>query len=306
MIMMFKPSTFGRSLAKQVDKLVLYGMNRQVPSSLENSYHNAPTLAEMLERTQIDLVQTAVYPLIAPGEHIIWLNTPMGSIRCRVRVRLAADPKAPLLIYHPGFNELPYTASWSRIFPANRSFPFHNICIQAPFHEKWGDPLTKGFATVESIYQIFAGSLRIMLEMQQLFAAQGADQTFLAGISWGGITSILHEGMFQQSDAVITMLSSPRLALAMQGIADMFQRPVPVPWKEMSHLLDFTPYYEQCADEKLFPLLGEDDQFFPMDQHAAVFGERPLTTVAGGHITTMWQARVLRDHIMRVVQSALS
>ncbi|MCA9930844.1 MAG: hypothetical protein KC419_20310 [Anaerolineales bacterium] len=304
--MMFKPLTFGRSLAKQLDKLVLYGMNRQVPTSLEASYHSAPTLTEMLAQTQIDQAKTAVYALIAPGEHTIWLDTPMGAIRCRVRVRLAADPAAPLLIYHPGFNELPYTSSWSRIFPANRPFPFHTICIQAPFHEKWGDPLTKGFATIESIYQIFAGSLRIMLEMQQLFESQGAAQTILAGISWGGITSILHEGMFQQSDAVITMLSSPRLALAMQGIADMFARQAAVPWEDMAHLLDFMPYYDQCADEKLFPLLGEDDLFFPMDQHAAVFAERPLTTVAGGHITTMWQARILREHIMRVVTNTLS
>lgn len=300
-VKMVKQLMIGRSLAKQLDKLVLYGMNRQVPDSLEGSYDYAPTLDEVLTRTQVDHKKTAVYALTAPGEHDIWLDTPLGSLPCRVRVRPAVDPCAPLLIYHPGFNELPYTNTWGRIFAGKRPFPFHTICIQPPFHQRWGDPLTKGFATLASIYQIFAGSLRIMQVMQDLFEQDGASATVLAGVSWGGITSVLHEGMFQRSQAVITMLSSPRLSLAMQGIAELFERETAISWEAMQSVLDFTPYYEQCRPEKLFPLLGEDDLFFPIDQHAAVFAERPLTTVAGGHITTMWQAPVLRAHILNVM-----
>jgi len=299
---MWKQLIYGRSVAEQLDKLVLYGMNRQVPASLETSYHVAPQLDTVLAQTQVNRKETAVYALSSPGEHAVWLDSPLGPLRCRVRVRPAVDPKAPLLIYHPGFNELPYTSSWGRIFSGNVLFPFHTICIQAPYHEKWGEPLTKGFASVAGIYQIFAGSLRIMQVMQDLFEREGAAYTVLAGISWGGITSMLREGMFQRSQAVITMLSSPRLSLAMQGIADMFARETAVSREEMQSLLDFTPYYEQCSPDKLFPLLGEYDMFFPMDKHATVFAERPLTTVTGGHITTMWQAPILREHIMRVMR----
>ncbi|KAA3655068.1 MAG: hypothetical protein DWQ04_33795 [Chloroflexi bacterium] len=299
---MLKQLIYGRSLAEQLDKLVLYGMNRQVPVSLETSYQAAPMLDTVLAETQVNRQETAVYALTAPGEHTIWLDSPLGPLRCRVRVRLAADPTAPLLIYHPGFNELPYTSSWSRIFSSNLMLPFHTICIQAPYHERWGDPLTKGFASVASIFQIFAGSLRIMQVMQDLFEKEGAVHTVLAGISWGGITSVLHEGMFQRNQAVITMLSSPRLSLAMQGIAAMFAREAAIPWEEMQPLLDFTPFYEKCAPDKLFPLMGEYDLFFPLDEHETVFGERPLTKVNGGHITTMWQASILRDHIMHVMR----
>ena len=218
-----------------------------------------------------------------------------------MRVRLAADPKAPLLIYHPGFNELPYTSTWSRIFTSNHVFPFHTICIQAPYHDKWGDPLTKGFSSVAHIYQIFAGSLRMMQVMQDLFEREGAASTVLAGISWGGITSVLYEGSFQRSKAVITMLSSPRLSQAMQGIAGMFARDKAIPWDQMESLLDFTSFYEKCGSTKLYPLMGTYDLFFPMDKHATIYAERPLTKVNGGHITTMWQAPILRDHIMQVM-----
>lgn len=299
---MLKQLIYGRSLAEQLDKLVLFGMNWKVPVSLETSYQAAPMLDTVLAETQVNRGETAVYALTAPGEHIIWLDSPLGPLRCRVRVRLAADPKAPLLIYHPGFNELPYTSSWSRIFSSNLMLPFHTICIQAPYHEKWIDPLTKGFASVASIYQIFAGSLRIIQVMQDLFEREGAAHTVMAGISWGGITSVLYEGMFQRSQAVITMLSSPKLSLAMQGIAAMFARDTAVPWEEMQPLLDFTPFYEKCAPDKLFPLMGEYDLFFPMEEHATVFAERPLTTVNGGHITAMWQASILRDHILSVMR----
>ena len=146
----------------------------------------------------------------------------------------------------------------------------------------------------------------MMQVMQDLFEQEGASTTILAGISWGGITSVLYEGTFQRSKAVITMLSSPRLSQAMQGIAGMFARDTAVSWDQMEPLLDFTSFYEKCDATKLYPLMGTYDLFFPMDKHATVYAERPLTKVNGGHITTMWQASILRDHILKVVNQHTS
>ncbi|MCP5096485.1 MAG: hypothetical protein GY943_13105 [Chloroflexi bacterium] len=295
-------NTIERILVQQVDKIVLYGMNKSVPASLEASYPLAPSLEDVLAATDVDIKKTAVSQLTAPGEHTIWLNTPLGEMKCHVRVRLAIDPTAPLLIYHPGFNELPYTNSWRRIFPVNQAHPYHLVCIQAPYHTKWGDPLTKGFASVAAIYQIFAGSLRMMAQMQSAFTAEGAAFTMLTGISWGGITSILYEALFGSTAAVVTLLSSPRLDQAMHDIATMFSRPTAVTPQEMATLFDFTPYYEQCDKQKLFPLLGQDDQYFQYEKHAAAFGERPLTTVPGGHLSAMWHQKPLQAHIQNVWQ----
>lgn len=298
---MLQNLSFSQTLIQQVDKLVLYSMNRRVPTSLETSYDAAKTFESVLAETQIDRRKTAVYHLTAPGEHTIWLDTPQGDIRCHVRVRLALDPAAPLLIYHHGLNELPYTNSWRRLFPAKESFPFHSVVVQAPYHDNWMDPLDKGFASLNSIYQLFAGSLRIMEAVQNQFEAFGAAYTVLAGVSWGGITSLLYEGMFQRTQAVIPMLSSPNLAQTMQGIADLFDRPINIPQAALTDALDFTPYYDECDDAHVFPLLGENDQFFPFEQHAPLFDKRPLTTVPGGHITAMWQSGPLREHILQVM-----
>ena len=72
---MWKQLIYGRSLAEQIDKIVLYGMNRQVPVSLETSYQSAPLLETVLAETQVDLAKTAVYNLSAR------VNIPSGSIR---------------------------------------------------------------------------------------------------------------------------------------------------------------------------------------------------------------------------------
>lgn len=290
-----------RSFVQQLDRLILYNMNRTVPDSLESSYHDAPLLAEVLAKTRIDRRQTAVYTLTAPGEHAIWLQTEQGEIKCHVRVRPAVNPAAPLLVFHHGFNELPYTSSWQRIFPAKRPFPFHLVAIQAPYHTNWREPMAKGFASVTNMYQLFAGSMRLIELMQDCFEAEGAEACVVAGISWGGITGILYEALFQRSRAIITLLSSPHLAQVIEDIAALFHRPLPISAAQMADLLDFTPYYERCDQSKLFPLLGEDDLFFRFDKHAPIFAERPLTIIPGGHISAMWHSHPLRQHILNVM-----
>lgn len=201
-----------QTMVQQIDKAVLYGLNRRVSDSLETSLSHAPQLEAVLAQTEVDRRKTAVYNLTAPGEHAITLQTPMGEIVCKVRVRLAVDPAAPLLLFHHGFNEYPYTNSWRRLFPTAVPLPVHSVCVQAPFHDTWQDPVQKGFASIRSIYQIFAGSLRVMELMQSRFEIEGAAYTVASGVSWGGITSLLYEGLWQQTRGVI-----PHAGLAQPG-----------------------------------------------------------------------------------------
>jgi hypothetical protein len=165
-------SFINKSLAQQVDKWVLYTMNRRLPDSFEASYEQSPALETVLAQTSVNLSKTALYQLSAPGEHPVWLDTAQGDLLCHVRVRPAVDPKAPLLLYHHGFNEWPYTNSWRRIFRQPLPVSAHAVCVQAPFHAHWLDPLLKGFVSLQSVYQIFAGSLRIMELLHSHFARQ--------------------------------------------------------------------------------------------------------------------------------------
>ncbi|MEZ4645943.1 MAG: hypothetical protein R3E31_25025 [Chloroflexota bacterium] len=296
------PQTLSRSFDQLLDKSVLYTLNRRVSDSLERTYRDSLSFAEVLAQTQVNERKTAVYQLSAPGEHPVYLDTPTGEIRCHVRVRLTADPHAPLLLYHHGINELPYTSSWWRIF--NRTqFPVHNVCVQAPYHDSWMAPFAEGFASLQNIYQMFAGSLRLMELVQTHFEAHGSPYTLLAGVSWGGMTSMLYEGLFQNTRAVVPMLSSPDLAQVIWDIAHMFKRPIPLPLPLMKQYLDFTPIFRRCDPQKVFPVMGENDLFFRMDNHADIFEDAGLQTIATGHITGLWQPLPLRQHLSSVLQS---
>lgn len=293
--------TINKSVARQLDKWVLYGMNRRVPATLEAEYHQTPAFESILEKTTVNLTRTAEYSLSAPGEHDVWLNTLVGELLCHVRVRPAVDPQAPLLLYHHGFNEVPYTNSWRRLFPDTLPLQAHCVCVQAPFHANWLEPLATGFSSLQSVYQIFAGSLRIIDLLHAHFERQGAAYTVLSGVSWGGITSLLYQGIFHRARAVIPMLSSPNLAQVMLDIADMFQRPLSMSKTEVQKMLDFTPYYECCNAGQIFPLLAENDLFFRMEKHSAVFEEKSLVTIPESHISAFWRVEPLRQHVHDVL-----
>ncbi len=292
---------FRQRMIHQIDKAVLYGLNRRVPISLEGSVGETADFEEVLAQTVVDERKTAVFNLTAPGEHPIYLQTPMGEIICRARVRLAVDSQAPLLLFHHGFNEFPYTRSWQRLFPTAVPLPVHTVCVQAPFHDNWQDPTQKGFVSVQSVYQVFAGSVRVMELIQRQFEAEGAAYTVAAGVSWGGITSLIYEGLLQRTRAVIPLLASPNLAQVIWDSAELFGRPMQMTQEVLQQYLDFTPYYNRCAPDRVFPLLGENDLFFRMENHAELFAERPLVIIPSGHISSMWHSAPMRDHILNVL-----
>lgn len=290
--------SISQSAARQLDKWVLYTMNRRVPGTFETSYLQPVAFETVLAQTTVNTRKTAVSNLTAPGEHSIWLNTAEGELQCHVRVRLAMDPEAPLVLYHHGFNEIPYYQSWRRLFCRTTPFPAHTVCIQAPYHANWFDPFLKGFASLSSVYQMFAGSVRTMELMQTAFENEGAVYTMAAGVSWGGITSLLYAGLFQRVRATAPMLASPNLAQVLWDIAALFGRPISVSQPALQQLLDFTPYYRRCQSERIFPLLAENDLFFRMESHAEIFGQKSLATIPDGHITGYWRSERLRRHVL--------
>ncbi|MEJ2747259.1 MAG: alpha/beta hydrolase family protein, partial [Anaerolineae bacterium] len=265
----------------------------------------------VLAQTRVNGRKTAVYSLTAPGERFNWLETMIGELRCRIHVRPAVDPAAPLVMFHHGFNEMPYDGSWRRIFDHPDLANVHAVAIQAPFHDTYSQPTAEGLATVQNAYQMFAGSLRMMEIVQSCFEAEGVADTAVTGVSWGGVTSLLYEGVFQRTRAVIPLLSSPNLAQVMWDIVQLFNRPLTVSHEEIAQAFDFTSYYQRCDPDKVFPLLGEHDRFFQLEHHGNVFvtppsRERPFTTIPDGHITGHMKTAGLRQHILDVLSQTVA
>jgi pimeloyl-ACP methyl ester carboxylesterase len=290
------------SVATRIDQLVLYSMHRRMPESFRHIDLNEPTFEQVLAATAVDHRQTPAYSIYAPGERPVVLRSMGESLNCCVNVRLHPDPTAPLLIYHHGFSETPYNNSWQRIFRQRPPFPLSTVCIRAPFHSHWREPFREAFASVRRIYQTFAGSLRLIELVQRQFEAEGAAFSVLAGVSWGGITSMLYAGQFGGVRAVAPMLSSPNLAQVVWDAAEMVGTDVTISRQQLDELLDFTPRCEYDA-ARVFPLMGDTDVFFRLDKHANHYSSRPVV-VHRAHVFSLYGVKPLRDHIYRVVEWA--
>jgi len=295
---------FKRSFTQQLDKLVLRILSRGMAGANEH-VAPGPSLAEVLDQTRVNRRKTILYNLVAPGQHRIWLETPFGEIRCLVKVRLAPLPSAPLLLFHHGFAEIPYTSTWKQLLPPSTPFPAHTVAVQAPYHNSYREPFASGFSSTQHIYQMFAGSLRIYELLQEQFEANRAAFTVASGLSWGGITSLLYEGFFRRARATIPMFASPNLALVMTDGADLIGRTLPMSRTEMDALFNFTPVCDQGDKERIFPVMGEDDLFFRFERHAMVYSPERLLAVPSAHVAAVRRTRrQIRRHVLDVLDWA--
>lgn len=290
------------SLAAEVDRWVLGSMHRRMPASFRAIGQSEPSFDEVLAEMAVDECLTPVDSVYAPGSRTIWLRSGEESFLSHVRVRLSPDPTAPLLIFHHGFSEMPYYNSWQRILRHLPDFPLSTVCIQAPFHNHWREPFREAFRSIRSVYQTFAGSLRLIEMVQRQFEAGGAAYTVLAGVSWGGVTSLLYAGQFGGVRAVVPMLSSPNLAQVIWDGAELVGTNIPITKAQLDEFLDFTP---RCTYDpaRVFPLLGESDVFFSPEHHAANYTTAPVI-IPRAHVLSLYGVRPLRRHIYSVLEWA--
>ncbi|WP_374686859.1 hypothetical protein [Promineifilum sp.] len=287
------------AVATGIDQWVLRSMHRRMPASFRESAQDVPSFDDVLAGTAVDEHRTPPDSVLAPGVRTVWLRSLGEPLLCHVRVRLSPDPAAPLLIFHHGFSEMPYYNSWQRIFRRPLPFPVTTVCIQAPFHNHWREPFREAFRSVGRVYQTFAGSLRLIELVQRQFEAAGAAFTALAGVSWGGVTSLLYAGHFGGVRAVAPMLASPNLAQVIWDGAELVGEEMPMSKAELDDLLDFTP---RCGYDpaRVFPLLGQTDMFFRLDRHAPHYATEPVV-VPRAHVFSLYGVRPLREHLGRVL-----
>jgi hypothetical protein len=292
-------STAKTFIGQQVDRMALYAMNLRIPNNGARRFECPVTLEDVLAGTRVQEYRTPPYQVTAPGEHKLHLDSRLGEIACKVMVRPAADASAPLLLYHHGLAEFPYTSSWRRLLPKDAPIAAHTVAVQAPYHNNLADPVRIGFSSTEHLYQMLAGSMRIMQYVQDQFARQGSAYTVASGVSWGGITSLLYGGLLGKTRATVPLFASPRLSQAIWDATQMFGRDLPVTREELDAVLDFTPIYERIDQRQVFPVLGEYDLFFRLENHAPVYDENSLVTLPLTHVGAMWQGNgTVREHVL--------
>lgn len=289
-------------LAQELDKLFLATFNQQIPNSFETSYLTAPPLESVYEQTSVRLPLTPSLGWAAAGEYRFWLDTWFGRFPLRLRLLPAGRPDAPLLLYHHGICETPYDARARRLLSPAERFDAHIAILQAPFHTHLFEPLRFGMSSVHHLYQMLAGSLRMMEMVQNYYEALGAPYTVAVGTSLGGIVSILYEGLFDRLAAVVPIIASPDMGRVMWDAAHLLGRELHVEQSVFDQYLNFTPYFERCPPTKFYPLLGDTDFFFLTPHHAALYNQCQVKVLAeAGHISGSLRLEATRQHIIEAL-----
>jgi hypothetical protein len=290
------------SLSRHLDHLVQSGFSYRVPEAFEETYRDAPSFDHVLETTQVGFPLVPQMGLLEEREYRFWLHTEVGRIHTRVRVLPARRPDAPLLVYHHGFFEVPYHVRAQAFFRPRAPFDAHIVLLQAPYHRRPLQPLDEGFQNLHHLYQMIAGSVRMMQMVVDHYLALGTPYVVASGMSLGGIIALTYEGFFGRSRAVIPILSSPNFAQLLWDLSRQTKRNVTIPLEDIEARLDFQRYYQHLDLARVFPLMGENDRFFRHGSHSTIFDQSDVTTIRSSHVSGMWHRRETRDHIIRVMQ----
>ncbi|MCO5184815.1 MAG: hypothetical protein M9928_09870 [Anaerolineae bacterium] len=290
------------ALSRRLDHLVQSGFSYRVPLTFEETYRQAPPFEQVLDTTRVALPLMPDMGFLQEREYRFWLHTEIGRIHTRLRVLPAKRPDAPLLVYHHGFFEVPYHARAQAFFRPRDPFDAHIVLLQAPFHRRPLQPLDLGFQNLHHLYQMIAGSVRMMQMVVDHYLALGTPYAVAAGMSLGGIITLTYEGFFGRSRAVIPILSSPNFAQLLWDISRQTKRNVTIPLEEIEARLDFSRCYDHIDPTRIYPLMGINDRFFRHGSHAPIFNQCDVTTIRSSHVSGMWHRRETREHIIRVLQ----
>lgn len=290
------------ALSMRLDHLVQSGFSYRVPQTFEETYRQAPPFEHVLDTTEVGLPLLPEMGLLLEREYRFWLHTEVGRIHTRLRVLPAARHDAPLLVYHHGFFEVPYHARAQAFFRPREPFDAHIVILQAPFHRRPLQPLDMGFQNLHHLYQMVAGSVRMMQMVVDHYLALGTPYAVASGMSLGGIIALTYEGFFGKPRAVIPILSSPNFAQLLWDLSRQTNRPMGIPLEEIEARLNFSHYYTHINPERVFPLMGVNDRFFRHGSHATIFDQSDVTTIRSSHVSGMWHRRETREHIIRVMQ----
>lgn len=290
------------SPVREVDKLVLWTLNRTLPPSFDRSYRHTLPFEDVLARTEVRLPLIPEMGLLEARTYRFHLQTLVGRLPVKIRVLPSAQPDAPVIVYQHGFNIIPYDRRACAIFSADAQFDAHIVLLQFPFHRWPHEPIRHMFASLHHLYTAFAGSIRLMEMVHNHYAALGAPYTVAIGTSMGGVTAVLYEALFQQTQAVIPLFSSPNISQLLWDVGLMLQRPITVPKRLLFEYLDFTPHFRRIDPAKIYPLLGAQDMFFRYDHHASVYTDCRVQRAGDSHLSGMVNLTASREHILATLE----
>jgi hypothetical protein len=284
-----------------VDRLYVGLMQWLVPPVFRRGTLS-PSLGEHLAAVELSLP-----PLTFERRYTVAARTLVGEVEAGFRLRLGARPDLPVLLFHHGLGEIPFTHTLRGIFPRRLPVEAHLVAVRAPFHRSHLD-CCRGLATLSRFLAMCAVSIALTEALRLAFVARGARGSVVAGISLGGFVTLLHHLTFGTADRYAPLLAGPDLAHALlstpcrrflAGAARAEPARLPAG-------LDFRQRFRAGPThgmQRIFPLLARHDLWMPCAYHQAEYAARgvPVAMIDRGHMTGSWAFAGMRAHLLAVL-----
>ena len=289
-----------RWLHQGVDRLHVTLAHLFVPKLLRQSVVS-PSLHEHLAAVQVAL------PPLTPARHYrLMAQTLVGGLEVAFQVWLGARPELPVVVYHHGIAEVPYSKNFLGIFrPRRQPLEAHLVAVRAPFHRSWFT-LFAGLQTLSNFLAMCAVSIALIEAVRLLFVNRGARGSMVTGVSLGGFVTLMHHLSFGTADRYVPLLAGPDLAHVM--LCTPFRRfMAPQALAQSDHiqsLLDFRQIFQASDSSRVFPLLGRYDLDMPYTHYYPCYAACgiPVATMPRGHITGSLAFTALRAHLLACLQ----
>ena len=239
------------------------------------------------------------------GDYKVSSETVNGKLDAFFRIAQWKGDKYPTIIYHHGASEIPFDFAFNKIFSIkNNNIKANLILIRAPYHASRQD-FKAGMSTLNNFMAMLATSISLIEELIVFLREQDIQKIAVAGSSLGGYISNIHHIYYNSADLYIPLLAGFNLydtlfeSIYNKGVANIEKNRK----KELSVILNFQEEFKNLNNEKnkVFPLLGENDQLVRYEVQKESYGDCPIKTYNFGHVTGALSYRKLREHILEVL-----
>ena len=257
-------------------------------------------------QVHLEAVRLVLPPLTTARHYTFTADTLVGPLSAAFQIHWGPRPELPVLLYHHGIAEMPYSRTFRCIFRRRERVAAHLIAIRAPFHRSWLE-VTRGMATLSNFLAMCAVSVAVMEALRQALLARGAQRSLLAGSSLGGMVVLLHHLVYGTADSYVPLLAGPDMAhiLLATQFRSLVTPSILTQTAPLQTLLDFRQAFQRSDTSRVFPLLAQYDLNMLYTHHQACYAARnmPVATIDRGHITGGLACAALRAHLLTCLAS---
>lgn len=248
----------------------------------------------------LEAVTLQVPPVPAAGHVEVAAGTLAGPMNPAFRISQWLGGGYPMIIYHHGAGEDPFTKSFNYLFPVKKMPIRANLAVVRISFGRSFKEYRGALRTLDTFMGMLAVSTRIIELLVRLGRDRGCGFAVVTGISLGGFIANLHHAYFNSAQVYRPMLAGT-------GLGDLFlasaYRSLSSPLvlgnaDEIRKKLNFDFAFSKVINTNVQPLLGRYDQIVVFERQKRCYHPGLVAVMDKGHTTGAMAVGRLRRHIL--------